>query len=287
MRYRIHHRTVYQYSQPVTLRPHTLRLRPRSDSTQSLQHFQLKISPEPAQISPILELEGNDTLAVWFHASQTQELCIETWSEVETHRTNPFDYLVEPWAVHFPIDYPISLRTCLQPYLNHPLYPPIDPGVSQLAQSILHKVDGNIGYFTTQLNQHIYESCEYRVRESGPPFPAGITWSQKLGSCRDFAILFMAVCRTIGLAARFVSGYQEGDLTIPEGELHAWVEVYLPGGGWRGFDPTHGLAVADRHIALVAAAHPNQAAPITGTLQEGGLATAIPETHISIEALDA
>jgi transglutaminase-like putative cysteine protease len=97
--------------------------------------------------------------------------------------------------------------------------------------------------------------------------------AQKSGSCRDFAVLFMAACQAVGLAARFVSGYQEGDEAQEARELHAWPEVYIPGGGWRGFDPTHGLAVCDRHVPLAAAAHPANAAPVSGKLKPGCLAT--------------
>ncbi|HEY9877853.1 MAG TPA: transglutaminase family protein [Leptolyngbyaceae cyanobacterium] len=285
MRYSIRHLTCYHYSQPVSLKPHVLRLRPRSDGTQVLQQFHLSVTPEPTSTAQIVELDGNGTISLWFGDSKTEKLCIETYSEVKTFRTNPFSYLAEPWAAQLPIDYPISLATSLQPYLSHPLYPSLDPGVVQLAQSLLHEINGNVSYFLTTLTQRIYESCEYLVRESGPPLPAGITWTQKRGSCRDFAVLFIAACQSAGLAARFVSGYQEGDLAIPESELHAWVEVYVPGGGWRGFDPTHGLAVSDRHIALVASPHPYQAAPVSGAIQEGSTTNSTLETHITIEAL--
>lgn len=87
-----------------------------------------------------------------------------------------------------------------------------------------------------------------------------------MGSCRDTAVLFIHACRAAGLAAWFLSGYQEGDLDHPEQHRHAWVEAYLPGAGWRGYDPSHGLAVSDRHIALVAAADPADATPIQGAL---------------------
>jgi transglutaminase-like putative cysteine protease len=100
----------------------------------------------------------------------------------------------------------------------------------------------------------------------------------------------MEVCRAMGLAARFVSGYQEGDLDQDERHLHAWVEVYLPGGGWRGYDPTHGLAIADRHMALVASAVPSYASPIVGAITpvKSAIETGKPpeskmEAHISIQ----
>lgn len=286
MRYRIRHRTCYHYSQPVTLKAHVLRLRPRSDATQLLQQFQCIVTPEPITVSQIIELEGNETISVCFGADRTEKLLIETCSEIKTYRSNPFDYLAESWATSLPIDYPASLLTCLQPYLQHPLYPALDPDVVQLAQTLLHEVQSNTSYFLTALTQKIYEACEYSVREVGSPLAAGITWKHRRGSCRDFAVLFMAACRSVGLAARFVSGYQEGDLTLNESELHAWVEVYIPGGGWRGFDPTHGLAVSDRHIALVASAHPNQAAPVSGAVQEGNTINSTLETRVSIESLE-
>ncbi len=116
------------------------------------------------------------------------------------------------------------------------------------------------------LNQLIYQDCEYITRETGKPYPAGITWERKQGSCRDFAVLFMEVSRAIGIAARFVSGYQEGDKNQQNRDLHAWVEVYLPGAGWRGYDPTLGLVVSDRHIPLAASAIPNYTAAVDGSI---------------------
>ena len=93
--------------------------------------------------------------------------------------------------------------------------------------------------------------------------------------------MFVAVCRAVGLAARFVSGYQEGDLESDQpNDLHAWAEVYIPGGGWRGFDPTLGLAVGDRHVAIAAAADPKQAAPVSGTLRSASQAKTLLESKI-------
>jgi transglutaminase-like putative cysteine protease len=98
-------------------------------------------------------------------------------------------------------------------------------------------------------------------------------------------VLYMDACRAVGLAARFVSGYEEGDSSIPDRDLHAWAEVYVPGGGWRGFDPTHGLAVSDRHIALVASPLPAQTLPVSGTTQEGARVASQLEAEIRVEAV--
>lgn len=270
MRYKIAHITTYTYTQPVELAPHILRLRPRSDRSQTLHSFSLEVVPEPAGVSDILDIEGNSIVQMWFK-ELTSQLKIEVRSQVETHCENPFNYLLEPWATHLQIDYPASTLTQLQPYF-HPLgiATSVDMAVSNLAQEVWHSTNGNTVAFLGELNQRLYQDCKQTIRETGDPLPAGITWNQKLGSCRDIAIVFIEACRAVGLAARFVSGYNEGDPDQNERHLHAWVEVYLPGAGWRGYDPTQGLAVADRHIAIVASALPRNAAPISGTIRGGG-----------------
>lgn len=107
------------------------------------------------------------------------------------------------------------------------------------------------------------------------------TLSRMKGTCRDFVVLFAEACRSLGFAARFVSGYTQGDLDNAENYLHAWAEVYLPGGGWRGYDPTLGLAVADQHIALTSGASPLQAAPVSGSFR-GTEATATIKYNLTI-----
>lgn len=284
MHYQISHTTTYTYSQPITLEPHIVRLRPRSDGWQTLQDLHLDVSPKPVGESQLIDLDGNAIIKLWFEQELTEKLQIQMRSQVETHCTNPFIYLLEPWAVKLPIDYPSSMRSQLQPYLStHWSTASIDPQAVQVAQKVYHKVSGETVAFLTELNQRIYQNCKYTLRETGEPLPPGITWSQQSGSCRDVAVLFMEVCRAIGLASRFVSGYQEGDPDKLERDLHAWVEVYLPGAGWRGYDPTHGLAVADRHIVLVASSIPQSAAPITGKVQ--GNARSQLEYQISIKPL--
>ncbi|ASC69675.1 hypothetical protein XM38_006040 [Halomicronema hongdechloris C2206] len=283
-RYRIHHITLYRYDRAVKLHSHVVRLRPRSDGTQTLEYFDLRIDPLPVYQADLVDLDGNATVGLWFDQTDATELHIKASSEIRTHRKNPFDYLIAPWAVNAPIIYPQSLASYLHPYCDNSTGLVSDPGVTQLAHRILHDAQHNISCFLTTLTQHIYETCRYTTREQGEPQLAGITWHQKLGSCRDFTVLFMEACRSVGLAARFVSGYQEGDLTVAERELHAWAEVYIPGGGWRGFDPTHGLAVADQHIALAASAFPKDASPVSGKLQ-GSHRDSTLDTHITIEKL--
>ncbi|MEB3121299.1 MAG: transglutaminase family protein [Snowella sp.] len=264
MRYHIHHKTSYTYNQPVFLKPHLVRLRPRSNSWQTLDNFLIKITPQPVGISDINDLDGNSLQKIWFTAP-TEQFTLEIESEIETHIDNPFNFLLEPWALKLPMDYPISLFHQLQPYLRP--YSAIPDAIAlALAQDILHQEKQDTLAFLNALNQQIYQSCSYVVRETGDPWEAGITWRNQTGSCRDLTVLWMEACRAVGLATRFVSGYQEGDLSTDDWELHAWAEVYLPGGGWRGYDPTHGLVVSDRHIALVASANPLYTAPVVGEI---------------------
>ncbi|MEO0378385.1 MAG: transglutaminase family protein, partial [Cyanobacteria bacterium P01_A01_bin.17] len=245
MRYQISHATRYTYEQPAVLEPHILRLRPRSDGFQTLETYQLQVEPKPLEMTQLLDAEGDAIAKCWWSPHPTETLSITAVSTVTTHITNPFNYLLEPWATECPIDYPSSIRTVLAPYLD----PTSSPAATQLAQEIAVAVNWNTVEFLSVLNQRIYDQCDYQERPTGPPWPPEITWSKKTGSCRDFVVLFMAACRAVGLATRFVSGYEQGDPAC-EQTLHAWAEVYLPGAGWRGYDPTLGLVTCDRHIAL-------------------------------------
>lgn len=272
MRYHISHRITYTYDRPVMLAPHIVRLRPRCELAQKLHHFALTIEPDPRQVVEAIDLDGNSVYHLWFGQERLTQLTVAATSEVETFRDNPFAYLLEPWAVQLPIDYPISLHDRLAPYLrgNHSrLTGCLDPVAVQLAQDIWDTTSGNVVPFLSELSQRIYQECRYQLRENGNAMPPGITWTKKTGSCRDYAMLFVEVCRAVGLAARFVSGYQEGDLSQSDRQLHAWAEVFLPGAGWRGYDPTHGMAVADTHVALVACPTHQDTAPVSGQLKQG------------------
>jgi transglutaminase-like putative cysteine protease len=203
MRYQIYHQTIYTYSQSVVLQPHLLRLRPRSNGWQILHNFTLEVIPTPTGIAEIVDLDGNDCTQVWF-TEPTEKLVIEVNSEIETLQDNPFNYMPEPWAIELPINYPSFLLEQLQPYLQF-YGAASDPVLIQFAQEILQAVGGNTLDFLSTLNQRIYQECQYLTRDYGEPWHGGITWSQKRGSCRDFALLFMDVCRLMQLATRFVN----------------------------------------------------------------------------------
>jgi transglutaminase-like putative cysteine protease len=239
-------------------------LHPRIDRFCQLLNFSALVQPQPQGSWDLVDLDGNNLIKLWF-ATPTEQLNIQVLSQVETTCVNPFSYLLEPWATTLPLDYPHSLFQQLESYLRS-LDWIADPSAVALAQELALDTEYNTLNFLFALNQRIYRDCEYITRETGQPLPAGITWRRKQGSCRDYTVLFMEVCRAVGIAARFVSGYQEGDTEQENRDLHAWAEVYLPGAGWRGYDPTLGLVVSDRHIPLAASAIPSYTAPVDGSV---------------------
>jgi transglutaminase-like putative cysteine protease len=263
--YKIEHAIAYSYERPVTFGSHLLRLRPRSSVYQSLLSFEIAIDPIPQQISEYIDLDGNDLISIWFEDLPSNYLKIQAVSIVSTHLTNPFNYLLTPWANRLPIDYPRSLHGQLQPYLTGYLADALDPIACELAGEIWQAVDGKTIPFLTELNQKIYHNCQYSLREDGAALPPSMVWKNRSGSCRDLVVLFIEVCRAVGLAGRFVSGYEAGADT-DDRHLHAWAEIYLPGAGWRGYDPTHGLLVADSHIAISSSPVPDLTTPIDGKL---------------------
>ena len=246
MRISVVHSTVYRYDAPVFQEPHTFRLRPRSDASQNLLRYSLDITPAPAGRSWCLDQDGNVVLEAWFHEPM-QDLSVVSAFEAETTRENPFDFLVRNGAP----------APALAPYLAGDL----DAAVAEFARSI---GGADTAAFLWQLNGALFEFA-HTIREDGPAEEPATTLAARSGSCRDLTVLFCAACRARGIPARFVSGYErEAAFQMPS-HMHAWAEVYLPGGGWRGYDPTVGLAVSTSHVAVAAAADPRAAAPIGGT----------------------
>lgn len=265
MRLSVVHSTVYRYPSAVYLEPHTLRLRPREDGTQRLVRYGIEILPAPSGRSPTLDQDGNVALAVWF-GEPACELSIRTSFEVETMRVNPFDFVLTGAAYEEP------LRSALAPYLAAGDVPgladflPGEPGPMP---------------FLAALNTRLFQEFRQEARDEGAPYAPEVTLGRRAGSCRDLAVLFCAACRARGLAARFVSGYEQAAAFEDHRHMHAWAEVFLPGGGWRGYDPSRGLAVSTGHVAVAAAADPRLAAPVAGTYR--GAAGATMEFSIAMQ----
>lgn len=278
MIFRISHRTTYRFSRDVFLEPHIVRLRPRCDSFQELREYDLKVAPGPAGRSDGLDAEGNAASLLWFEGL-TRELEILAEATVRTLRSDPFDYLLtRPETTKFPVSYEMGDLEALGPYLRHGE----SEDIRKLARELALRAGHGTLAFLNELNATLFRNWKVVVREEGAPLDPCETLKRSEASCRDLTVLFMEVCRGMGIACRFVSGYQEGDRQQVNRFMHAWPEVYLPGAGWRGYDPTHGLVVADRHVALASGAVPLLAAPTQGSFRGTG-ATSAMEIALSIE----
>ena len=260
MRISIIHSTTYTYAKTVLLAPHVIRLQPRCDGALWLTHFEISIQPQPSLLSQCFDLEGNTVSHAWFDG-KTDRLHVTSRSEVETLRTNASDYLLDPQASRLPTRYSAGLEGLLAPYR---LRAESDGQVDQFAQEIADEAGGNTLDFLEGLSRRLYETCSRIIRETGKPQEPAFTLQQRQGSCRDLTVLFIDACRAVGIAARFVSGYRRYGRDPAKRYMHAWPEVFLPGGGWRGYDPTQSALVTDLHVAVAASHQPAGAAPIQG-----------------------
>ncbi|MDP1523663.1 MAG: transglutaminase family protein [Methylotenera sp.] len=271
IRVALHHKTAYHYDKPIQLAPHVFRLRPAAHSRTPVTAYSLKITPENHFISWQQDPFGNYLARVVFPEKST-ELSIEVDLIAEMTVINPFDFFLEEYAENFPFTYPEQLLKELAPYLE------IREGGPLLA-SWLAEVDGGqkaIVDFLVYLNQRVNQTVNYSIRMEAGVQTCEETLEKQLGSCRDSAWLLVQALRHMGLAARFVSGYlvqltaDIKSLDGPSGtdvdftDLHAWAEVYIPGAGWIGLDPTSGLLAGEGHIPLACTADYVSAAPVTG-----------------------
>ncbi len=264
MRFEIEHHTIYQYSLPVTLLPQTLRLQPRGDGNQRLLNFECDIDPKPHLTTNFMDLEGNIVTRLWFEVP-TDYLQITSRAHCETLRGNPFDYLPEKEWEKFPITYSPYQETLLVPYRH---VGELSSEINELAKSLAIESNGEPLTFLNTVNHYLHRQIKREIRLLGRSQSPEVTLTRRRGACRDLAVLFMAICRQQGFACRYVSGYQAKASTAQDRRyMHAWPEVYIAGGGWRGYDPTQGKAVADAHVAVAAAIKPEGAYPVEGSFR--------------------
>lgn len=257
MRIEIAHTTLYTYSAPVRLDTQIVRLKPRNDSRQTLLSFELSVDPASAKTTDRLDPEGWWTTEIEL-ATPVTRFEITTRGLVET----------VPLVPLFPDSAPrLPWRDVGSvPDGARPLAVPreADDEIARFAADVATGADWEPVPFLHGLALRIQRTHHYQVRRDGPPWAPRATLAAKQGSCRDFAVLYVAACRAVGIPARFVSGYRIRESDGRGRELHAWAEAWIPGAGWRGFDPTIGRHVEERHVA-VAAGSAEEAAPVTGS----------------------
>ena len=264
MRALILHRLTYRYEAPVFLGEHRLCLRPRGQGFQTLVEHQLSVLPEPEQRRELVAASGDEIQRLRFLGS-TDELVFEARSLVETRPAPPLESCFN--GLEPPLPYPrghlnSDLQGALEGWLPNGQH---EPAAIELTQEALMGSNQQTLAFLTQLIELIQERVKYTQRHVGPAWPAGRTLRERIGSCRDLAMLMVACCRVVGLPARFVSGYQLQQPPPKEYDLHAWAEVYLPGAGWRGFDPSAGMEVNERYVVLATSSKPELTAAVSGS----------------------
>ena len=282
MLFRIRHSLHYRYDRPVFFEPLTLRLTPRQDSFQRLLHHNLEVEAPPSGLSSGLDADGNASQVVWFDDLRNRLDLIVTM-EVETLPDNPFDWIItDPAVASLPARYDDATALSLSPFLA---LDPIDPEVATWAAELAAGVGQTTAPFLMTLADGIHHGFHHVGRPDGDPMQPPETLAGRSGACRDTAILYVAACRSQGLAARFVSGYSmHHPPEVTEQELHAWAEVYLPGAGWRAYDPSLGLAVADGHVALATAPDHRRAAPVSGSYRGTGVGSTM-DYRVALQAV--
>jgi uncharacterized protein (DUF2126 family)/transglutaminase-like putative cysteine protease len=291
----LHHKTHYKYDRLVNLGPQVVRLRPAPHSRTRILSYSLRIAPEKHFINWVQDPQSNYAARLVFD-QPTRELCVEVDLVAEMSVLNPFDFFLEPRAEKFPFEYDPALDHELAPFLRKCwLTPKFTKHLMAIRKDFLKETKRRTKKerleipekdkprtidFLVAVNQRLWKDIKYTIRlEPGVQTPEE-TLGISSGSCRDSAWLLCQLLRHFGLASRFVSGYliqlkpDVKSLDGPSGakndftDLHAWCEVYLPGGGWIGLDPTSGLLAGEGHIPLACTPDPSSAAPITGLVDE-------------------
>ena len=269
------HVTHYRYDRRVALAPQIVRLRPAPHCRTPVLSYSLRIEPEEHFINWQLDPFSN-YLARLVFPEKTSEFKVTVDLVAEMAVYNPFDFFLEPAAEQFPFEYESGLRHDLQPYLaRDPLTPRWRDFLAGVDRRKVRTID-----FLVSLNQRLQHDIRYLIRmEPGVQTPEQ-TLVNASGSCRDTGWLLVQTLRHLGLAARFVSGYLiqlKPDVKALDGpsgtdvdftDLHAWCEVYLPGAGWIGLDPTSGLLAGEGHIPVACTPEPSSAAPVSGAVDE-------------------
>jgi transglutaminase-like putative cysteine protease len=262
VRIRILYETTYEYDRPVRFSLHHLRVIPRGDAFTQL--LSLHFETQPHATTRFSRDAFDNVVASFSFADAAEKLELKMSADVEVRRKNPFDFILDAVAVDVPFAYEREFSSFLRVFERRQSRGVIAlPGWSAPdPQSRRDTVQTLV-----ELTRAIHEAIQYERREEGRARSPAETLRRKCGACRDVAVLLAEILRSLGLAARIVSGYlREADDTIHRAErsLHAWTEVFLPGAGWVGLDPTNGIFCDHNFIATAVGVRPAHVTPISG-----------------------
>ena len=263
--FHIAHTTTYSYNRHVFLSPQILRLKPSSHIHAVIKNFNLHCEPAPKSMNWLQDAFGN-SLARTIFSGMLNSLTLQISFDIEPVDFDPFDFYLEDYAMYFPFEYELQTRKALCAYFGiTDAGPLLKSFLQDLNLKGLPLVDVLVG-----INRQVFQAISYTEREEPGIQTCEDSLCAKTGSCRDVAWLLIQIFRHLNIASRFVSGYllETGRAVTDRISLHAWVEVFLPGAGWIGLDPTSGLFAGPGHIPLAVSSDPTDAAPVSGSVSE-------------------
>lgn len=280
---KIKHRTTYQYPTEVTFLAHKLLLRPRESPYVRIRKSRLDITPAH-QLRWHRDAHDNSVAVVNF-LEPGAELVFASEVIIEGRDDTPLDFLIEQYAVYFPFDYCPEEANDLLPYQQQAFAEDNKLLKDWVRQFWQEGKTIQTYALLDNINKAITKQISYRVREAPGVQSPTTTLTKKTGSCRDMATLFIEACRLLGLAARFISGYQYiKGLPTDAGSTHAWSEIYLPGAGWKGFDSTTGKLVDSHYIPVAVSTHPEAVPPISGAYS--GVIASPPVMTVTVDIVE-
>ncbi len=280
MQIEIIHETEYTYATAVFLEPHYFRFMPRQTPYAELSSFSLHVTPDPMGISEQIDAENNTVHFSWYEGMH-RKLSIKATSVLITKPYNPFNFLLSPPIYNqIPFDYDTGLNKLLEPYTEKIK---IGEALIGYGDAVAANAKGNTLSFLIHLTQRIHTDFDLEIREIGEPYQPDETFRLKRASCRDLAWMQIQLLRYYGMAARFVSGYFYVDVEKPKYELHGWTEVFLPGAGWIGYDPSNGIRTSNMYFPICSSAGYENTMPVSGSVR--GAASSVLSTRLEINVL--
>jgi len=277
---RILHQTAYFYRAPVQLGPHRALMRPREGHDLQIVAAKLEITPQ-AHVRWLRDIYGNSITVLTF-GEPTQQFSLQSDITVMLQDESSVECLLDPSATSYPFQYAANEQVEIVPF-RLPSYPHDGPAVQKWLLDLYQPGQLiNTWDLLDKLNTRIFKSFQYRYRpEYGVQLPC-TTLNLGSGSCRDYAVFMMEAARHWGFASRFVTGY----IQMAEGQhgaTHAWTEIYLPGAGWRGYDPTNNKRAGSEHVSVAVAREQDKASPLSGAWE--GPADAFDRMEVSVQVV--